>query len=670
MRQPDLATSLASRGERGRAAVILASVTLLYVAAGHRLFGLQVGETEVRAALVDRRTERKVFEASPRGAILDRLGRVLAEDLPVFEVRGEIYLLTGTGDDGAARVAQQATDLADDVTTCLLAGRDATTAERVQQRQVMRQRIVDAATLSIERLGAAVPASLRTGLKVDFLIGDDIRSAEVIEALVGLETGSRWRWLHIHRRTRYERTYPGGEACLGPVGFVADRDCSNELRTRLEALDALRGGVPGSHAVTVGPRKQRYWFGDENAPQPPHSVITTLDLDLQRAAQTELLAAVEDARLDRGSGPSWGALLLCEVETGNVLAMASYVEGSHPRAAAFTPVQRQFEPGSVVKPLVFAIALRHGVLDWHDDVFDCSAGARGGWNVEPPDPALRGTRRIIDDHACGRITPTEILVRSSNVGAVKVGLRTGVAGLEEYARFYRYGHKTALALAGEAKGSCKTNLAALSKKGFWYFTGPSYCFGYEMMVTPAQMLRAYLFLLARQQRELRLIAAAEVDGERVEFPLPLPASTEPLISDEQLDLLKGAMVQVISDTEGATGRHVAKLLDDLHVAPGVVAGKTGTSVNKASQVRTASFAGFAPASSPRYLAFCVLQKDRAEGFYGGRYAAPAATRLLLHALGVLTPSDATTRDAARAQSVRAAAPARRSVTSVESTIGR
>jgi hypothetical protein len=112
------------------------------------------------------------------------------------------------------------------------------------------------------------------------------------------------------------------------------------------------------------------------------------------------------------------------------------------------------------------------------------------------------------------------------------------------------------------------------------------------------------------------------------------------------------------------------MLDELGVAPGVIAGKTGTSVNKATQVRTASFAGFAPVAAPRYLAFCVLQKDRAEGFYGGRYAAPAATRLLLHALGVLTPNDAAARAAARAQQVRAAAPVRRTVASAESMTGR
>jgi cell division protein FtsI (penicillin-binding protein 3) len=663
-----ISSGAAARRERVRAAVILLAVASLYVAAGRRLVELQVGERHARAAAVERATARKVWQAPPRGRIRDRAGRVLAEDLPVFEARAEIQLVTAGGATGADKIVDQSRALADDLAACLLAADAATTAERITCAQVLRARILDAvaharARTPVHQSGAP--------LKVDFLVADDIRTSAVVEALSALELGPRWKSLHIHRTTRYERIYPGGDACLGPVGFVADRDCDSELRTRLEALDGLRGGAPGTRALVVGPKRQRYWAGEGSAPQPASSVITTLDLDLQRAAHAELSAAVAEARADRGAVPSWGALVLCEVATGNVLAMASFVDGSHPRAAAFTPLQRQFEPGSVVKPLLFAIALRHGVLDWHGDVFDCTEGAPGrGWLVRPlAEDVPRGSRRIYDDHACARLSPAEVLVQSSNVGAVKVGLRTGVAGIEEYARFYRYGQPTGLNLAGEARGRCRTDLGSLTKKGFWYYTGPSYCFGYEMMVTPVQMLRAYLFLLARQPRELRLVAAGEVDGARIDFPLP-PASAEFLLTPDQLDLLKAAMTQVVSDTEGATGRHVAKMLDELGVAPGVIAGKTGTSVNKATQVRTASFAGFAPVAAPRYLAFCVLQKDRAEGFYGGRYAAPAATRLLLHALGVLTPNDAAARAAARAQQVRAAAPVRRTVASAESMTGR
>lgn len=664
---PAATVALASRAEVARAALILLAVLLLLGAAMRRLVQLQVRDTAASAALVARRTERQLVESPPRGRVLDRQGRVLAEDLPVFEVRAEMYFAGGKGE---ADIVAEASELADELAGCLLTGGPADASRRVARRKVLLGRIADALARSRERADArGSQASARN--RVDFLVDDGVRSAAIVDALTALESSRRWRTLHLHLTTRYERVYPGGEACLGPVGFIADRDCPTELRTRLEALDGLRGGAPASRSIQVGPRKQRFWTGRETPPQAPASIVTTLDRDLQNAAQAELLGAVADAKAERGSEPSWGALMLAEIDTGNVLAMASWVADSHPRAAAFTPIQYRFEPGSSVKPLVFAIALRRGLIDWHNERIDCSEGAPGrGWRVQPGDPSVpRGSRPIVDDHACGVLTPHEVLMRSSNVGAVRIGLRLGVSGLEEYVRAYHFGLPTGLGLLGEATGSCRTDLAALNKRQFWYYTAPSYCFGYEMMVTPAQMLRAYLSLLAREPRALRLLAAADVDGERVDFPLE-GRGGEPILADEQLDLLKAAMASVVSDDEHATGRHVAQMLRKLGVAPGVVGGKTGTSVNRRTRVRTASFAGFAPVSSPRYLAFCVLQKDRAEGFYGGRYAAPAAARLLLHALGVLDPNSVSAADAARAQQVSAVAPRRGAVAPAESSTGR
>lgn len=656
----------ASRGEVFRAVVVFTAIGIMLGAVVWRLVDLIVEHGPQREALVQRRTERQLAEAPPRGRILDRRGNVLAEDLPVFEVRAETYF-ADLGVAGAeADLASEAATLADDLADCLAAGgRDS--QARVGARRLLVGRIADAMEAALQRARSRTSASRP---RVDFLVAADIRSAAVMEAFAELERSNRWRSLHLHTTTRYERHYPAGEECLGPVGFVADRDCANELRTRLEATEALRGGSPSERTIRVGARKRRFWTERETPAELPDSVFTTLDLDLQRAAQAELEHAVADARADRGSEPSWGALVLCEVATGDVLAMASWVAGSHPRAAAFTPMQYRFEPGSVVKPLVFAVALRHGLVDWFGERVDCTEGAPGrGWRVEPYERDVpRGTRRIYDDHACGVLTPHEVLAQSSNVGAVRIGLRLGARGLEEYVRAYRFGLPSGVGIPGETLGSCKTDLASLPRRQFWYYTGASYCFGYEMTATAVQMLRAYLSLLSGRSRDLRLLAGIESDGKRLDLPLPPPGDT--IVGADELALLQAAMTGVVSADEHATGRHVAAMLDRLGVAPGVVAGKTGTSVNKQTRVRTASFAGFAPASAPRYLAFCVLQKDRAEGFYGGRYAAPAAARLLLHALGILDPARATAPGVARAQQVSAVAPERRTVTSAEPSTGR
>jgi len=103
-----------------------------------------------------------------------------------------------------------------------------------------------------------------------------------------------------------------------------------------------------------------------------------------------------------------------------------------------------------------------------------------------------------------------------------------------------------------------------------------------------------------------------------------------------------AMRGVVSHEPHATGRHLAEELERLGAA-GAVAGKTGTSEyderkgGRRVTVRTASFAGFAPIEHPKFVAICVLQKPEADHFWGGRYAAPAAGRLLLRALSQLPP---------------------------------
>ena len=96
------------------------------------------------------------------------------------------------------------------------------------------------------------------------------------------------------------------------------------------------------------------------------------------------------------------------------------------------------------------------------------------------------------------------------------------------------------------------------------------------------------------------------------------------------------MADVVSDHPGATGSHLYTMLKERGYTGSIVGGKTGTSVTRmrgsAVPKKTASFVGFAPVASPRFLVVCVLQKDGADRFYGGKYAAPPVVRLLLTAL--------------------------------------
>lgn len=663
-----------ARGEALRAGVALLVVMVLFLLVANKLTGLQLEAAAASRTKIGRTVHEVREEPAPRGRIVDRHGRVLAEDVPGHEVRGEYYLTFESSAEGEAKATRRLDLLADELTSALLAGEDPSSERRATTRQVLRARIDRAQRpdrdVVIRPARATRPALVRR--KLDFLVADGLRCAAAVVALHRLPLSRDWGSLHVHFQTTYERVYPGGDACIGPVGFIAERDRSGEVRQRLEAIDGLRAGEAGERVVLRAATKARFWKDGEQAPVAAGSITTTLDLDLQQAAQAELEAAVAEVVAQFKSQPSWGALVLGDVETGDVLAMASWVADSHPRASAFTPIQCVFEPGSSVKPLVLSMVLAHGKVDWDRERIDCSAGAPGrGWLVEPP---VRGDgkrrRPIFDDHAIGVVSPHQVIVQSSNVGVVKLGLRLGPEGLDDYVETFQLSESTGLGLPGERSGGRKRNLPALGETMFWHYTGPSLCFGYEASVTAVQMLRAYMTMLSRRPRELRLLAAVEQAGVRVDLP-PAAATSKPFLRQEDLDRIKAAMADVISKSPGSTGRHVAEMMEQLGFAPGVIAGKTGTSVGPlqdGSRTRTASFAGFAPVASPRYVAFCVLQKDRAEGFYGGRYAASAASRLLLRALGVLDTAGRR-EDAVRTRPV-SRDPGRRTVTSAELQVGR
>ena len=677
MHNPPSDRASSARGESLRAGVALLVVMVLFVLVANKLTSLQVEAAVASRAKIGRTVHEVREEAAPRGRIVDRHGRVLAEDVPGHEVRGEYYLTFESDAEGEAKAKRRLDLLADELTSALLAGEDPSSERRAQTRQVLRARIERAQRAQrpdrdvvIRAARAARPALVRR--KLDFLVADGLRSAAAVVALHQLPLTREWGSLHVHFQTTYERVYPGGDACIGPVGFIAERDRSGEVRQRLEAIDGLRAGETGERVVLRAATKARFWKDGEQAPVAAGSITTTLDLDLQQAAQAELEAAVAEVEAQFKSQPNWGALVLGDVETGDVLAMASWVANSHPRASAFTPIQSVFEPGSSVKPLVLSMVLAHGKVDWDRERIDCSAGAPGrGWWVEPPGHGDgKRRRRILDDHAIGVVSPHQVIVQSSNVGVVKLGLRLGPQGLDDYVETFQLSESTGLGLPGERSGGRKRNLPALGETMFWYFTGPSLCFGYEASVTAVQMLRAYMTMLSRRPRELRLLAAVEQAGVRVDLP-PVATTSTPFLRQEDLDRIKAAMAEVISKSPGSTGRHVAEMMEQLGFAPGVIAGKTGTSVRTlqdGSRTRTASFAGFAPVASPRYVAFCVLQKDRAEGFYGGRYAASAASRLLLRALGVLDTAGRR-EDAVRTQQV-SRDPGRSTVSPAELQVGR
>jgi cell division protein FtsI/penicillin-binding protein 2 len=639
------------RGERIRASVCFALFGGLLAALFLRLGWLQVVEVEKGRRSVARQRDRFEKLPLPRGTIQDRRGRVLAYDRPVVEVRAEAHARVQAGE---SRMPIRFADLLSTrLTAHLMADPQRTPADRRRIRTAIRRRILRS---------KARPTPGGGYLRVEFLVATDLDSYLVLKRL--LEEQEAWNQrgsklpgrLYVNWSRQYVRTYPQRELTMGPVGFHARQLVHNAdgtprrdfgggmlVRNVATGMEGFSGLWPGAmipegvrpawyprqgqgclRGQFIVPGRGRFYAGREVELPEPLELCCTLDLALQRAAQEQLQAASEAIQQAYGTPESWGALTVVEVATGDVLALVSRYPGK--RQAAFAPIQNLFEPGSVVKPLIMALALEHGVVSW-EEIFDCTpTEPHNGWRV--PD-----TRRVIhDDHACGHLDPRGILVNSSNIGAVQVGLRLGRPGLKLYLDSYQFGHKTGIGLPGEQKGgpNKQQDLDKISERSFRVSTGPSLSFGNELTVTCVQLARAYLSLLSGRQRELRLVKAVTVADRHVEAPAPRMGPR--FLSRDTVARIRQALVGVVSEEEGATGARVHALLKSLGYEGSVLGGKTGTSTVPGTRRRTATFVGFAPAANPRWLAVCVLRKEGADRFYGGKYAGPPAAQVLLAAL--------------------------------------
>lgn len=583
-----------------------------------------------------RQQRRHEVLPAPRGTILDRQDKILAVDLPVMEVRAEVVLLEKERRDPDAWLTLEQSLVLE---LAHVLASDPADRDQPNLRNELRQKLRSRIRSRLEAMGA-------NERSLKFLVAGDIDSVEVMEGLRTLEV--RMDRVYLHFQRRYRRSYPHRDLTYGIVGSIAPELAKIEDRYQrlgvggVEAVAALRPGTSGQRLHFVDSVAERFWSGEVTLAQAPKRVHITLDLDLQRVAMRELRRAAEIEVFEAyGSEPRWGAMVLVEIPTGDVLALASWQQGKSPAEASHAAYQLVYEPGSVVKALVFSIALEHGAVDWNR-VFDCRPVLSGrGWK-EP------SYGRIVHDVTLsGDLTPPEILQRSSNIGAVQVGMGMSRELFQEYLDRYQLGRPTELGLPAEREGSYPRDVMSAPERRFWKYTAPSLTIGYELNVTALQLARAYVSLLSGRQRELRLYRSVELEDRTITVPQN-DLQNERFLSVQTVETIVAALANVVSEDNGATGRHLYAYLRESGKGlypddRSMIGGKSGSSEGTVTRVeadgsrrrveiRNATFVGFAPVDEPRYLAVAVLQKDDAAKFYGGTYTAPPVGRLLLRAM--------------------------------------
>ncbi|HUF78815.1 MAG TPA: penicillin-binding protein 2 [Thermoanaerobaculia bacterium] len=548
---------------KARLVLVLVLAWAWFALIGARLGVLQVRDHELYRAKASSQQLRVVELDPPRGTIYDARGRELAVSVPV----DSLYALPAEIEDPAAVAAVLAP-------------------------------ILKAAASDLE-------ARLRADRDWIWLMRKlDPPTAEAVGALELPGIG------FVEESKRY---YPMRELAAPLLGYVGTDDSG--LRGLEYHYDDVVAGEGARRSVLRDNRGNRRLAVPGLAfaePTPGKDLYLTLDAGIQSVVEQELFRAVEAHRARGG----WAVIL--EPATGAVLAMASYPSHDanraleHPELERIRPVADFYEPGSTFKMITAAAALEADLVD-PAEVFDCGLGS----------VTLHGVR-IGDHKPFGLLSFREVIARSSNVGAIKVGLRVGAASLHETIRRFGFGQRTGIDLPGESPGGVQ-ELAS------WRALTPAYVsFGQGIAVTPIQLAAA---------------VAAVADGGRLHRPFVVRA-----VAGDEVE--RREPVEVGRPITEPTARELERMLEAVFEPGGTaysariagypMAGKTGTAQKVvdggySNTLYIANFIGFAPARRPVIAGLVAVDEPRAGITSGGAVAAPvfaAVARRVLPYLGV------------------------------------
>jgi cell division protein FtsI/penicillin-binding protein 2 len=381
---------------------------------------------------------------------------------------------------------------------------------------------------------------------------------------------------------------------LGGLNLTEDNKNGVELR-----YDDVLKGKEGEKIVFKVNGGRDYQTQVLEPPVPGRDLYLTIDATIQYYTEKELARAVAE------HGAASGAAIVMEPFSGEILALASFPsydvnDFPGPQNAWMNrAIQLSYEPGSTFK-IVTAAAARERDRVGFGEVFDCSAGS-----------ITIGGTTIRDHERVGILSFAKVLIQSSNVGTVLFAQRLSIEEFCETIKAFRFGTRTGIDLPAEASG--KVYPAREWKKA----SLPHVAIGYEVMVTPLQVLRA-MNVYATGGRLVRPHIVKEGASPATGLAGD-PDGPVRVISKRTAEELVGRVFEaVVQEGTAKLGR-----LDGFGIA-----GKTGTAKKYDPALGTystrkymASFVGFVPIDRPR-LAMIVVLDEPEEGFYGGQVCAP------------------------------------------------
>lgn len=410
----------------------------------------------------------------------------------------------------------------------------------------------------------------------------------------------------------YRRFYPQGDLLSHVLGFT-NIDTQGIEGLELHHNQELQGrsGKRLTKRDALG-REIRAFEINQTPVLDGNKITLTIDQYLQYLTERALDKAYKKWK------PKGAMAIVMEAKTGKILAIANrptfdpnHVMHTAPDVRRDRSITDMYEPGSIFKIVAVSGALNEGKVT-PDTMFNCENGSyRYG-----------GGRILHDVHPYGQLSVTGVVVKSSNIGTVKIAAKMTPDTLQSYIQGFGFGKATGIDLPGEAPGYTRP-------PSQWSKTSPyNIPIGQEIMVTPLQMVRA-LAVIANGGNLVKPYVISKIEDQSgVVLRENKPVIKEGVIRPETAAAMRDILVKVVEEGTGKPAQ--------INGVP--VGGKTGTAQKVLPNGRgyshsnfMSSFIGFAPADDPEYVMAVVLD-DPKPMYYGGVVAAPVFKEVMEIAL--------------------------------------
>ena len=463
----------------------------------------------------------------------------------------------------------------------------------------------------------------------------------------------------IHLAADTKRLYPFGSLAGNVIGFVNAQGVGaygleasyDEVLTGSTGLTVTPTNVNGTPLLFSGGEQ---FYDAENG----SSLVLTLDTNVQYALEKGL-----ESMLDKYDAANGGTGIVMDVNTGAIVAMASYpnydpgdfsaiyteelqaeldaalaeiqqnrstyeTEEAYNQALADARATVQFkqwrnkcyqdtyEPGSTFKPITLATALEEGVVNMNT-TFTCT----GSIHVEGWGKAINCSRR-----APGHGTQTLKVAtgNSCNPAFVTMGLKIGTEAYYKYLKSFGLMETTGIDLPAEAEGifanedSFNSNVVSLA----------AYSFGQTFNVTPLELIRAQAATINGGYLYTPYLVEQVLDDEGNILSQHETTAVRQVISEETSAKVRECLEWVVSDGGGRNGQ----------VTGYRIGGKTGTADKTGTKDVVVSFMCFAPADDPQYIMLLTMDtpsRTTGTAVFGGTMVAPVASQIMSEILPLL-----------------------------------